>query len=69
MAIFVVLATSWDRGDDPVNYYSTNPNGCLNFSSAPRKPRSKLREIERGSLADCEYGVKYDVVVCKEIGQ
>jgi hypothetical protein len=60
----VVLAKEWDRGDDPVTFYGTDPEGCLDFSSQPAKPRAKLSVASRKTLEDCDHHVPYDVVVC-----
>jgi len=65
MAVVIVLATDWDDGDDPINYYGTDPDGCLDFNSQPAKPRSVLTLSGRKTLPDCEHGVEYDVVVCQ----
>jgi hypothetical protein len=60
----VVLADDWDRHVDPVPYYSRDPDGCLDFNSAPAKPRFVLKLARRSSMQDCEHGVLYDVVIC-----
>jgi hypothetical protein len=65
MASVIVLSSDWDRGDDPVCYYSTDPKTCLDFNSSAAKPRSALTEVRRGTMKDCEHGISYPVVICK----
>jgi hypothetical protein len=60
----VVLVTDWDNGDDPIAYYATDPDGCLDFHHAPKKPRAKLSVRTRKAMADCDHGVSYEVNVC-----
>ena len=63
----VVLAADWHSGVDPVPYYSTDPDGCLDFSSRPLIPRARLQARAAAQMVDCEHGVRYDVVICESL--
>jgi hypothetical protein len=65
MTTVIVLTSDWDNGDDPVSYYSTDPNTCLDFNSSAAKSRSALTEIRRCTMKDCEHGISYPVVICE----
>jgi len=65
MTKFIVLASDWDAGVDPVSYYSTDPNTCLDFNSSMAKSRSVLKETGRTTMKDCQHGVSYPVVICE----
>jgi hypothetical protein len=61
----VVLASDWDGVVNPVPYYTTDPDGCLDFNSSKAKSRSVLSEQSRKTLNDCARAVSYNVVICQ----
>jgi len=64
MSVVVVLAADWDQKIDPITYYGTDEDGCLDFNSQPAKPLAVLKFKSRKPMTDCEHGVSYPAVVC-----